>query len=111
MKPIRWYMDLGLSGNVAIGRVFQLSPGPDEGKGIRKAAPWQACGMLKDWDDTDLGNQHRTQTAAKAAIVAWYLKQIRDASNKPKANCSAHSSFRPGCVMCETANVEKRLTE
>lgn len=110
MKPVRWYMDLGLSGNVAIGRVFQLSSGPDEGKGIRKAAPWQAYGMLRDWDDTNLGNHHATHGAAKAAIAEWYLGMIRDANNKPKVHCSAHASFRPGCVMCEAANMEKRLT-
>ena len=55
---IRWFIDLAFIKNVCIGKVHQLLPSEDTGKGIWPASPWQVYGMATDWQDTDLGNQY-----------------------------------------------------
>jgi hypothetical protein len=65
-QRIRWaFGDLAIVGNVIVGRIFQLPGGSD--------SPWQACGMMNEWDDTDLG-QHKSFVLAKVAVVQWYLR-------------------------------------
>lgn len=70
---IRWYMDLVIAGNVVIGRTHQLPP-PDETPKFGPCPPanWQAYGMLHDWQDTNLGNDHATQKDARKKIEEWY---------------------------------------
>lgn len=108
---IQWFLDLAFVKNVCIGRVSQLPAGPDPvAKGsVQKQAPWKAVGMLNDWCDTSLGQHHESKESAQAAIVEWYEDRRLKQDGKPKVPCSAHSQFRPGCVMCEAVNVERRL--
>ena len=107
---IRWFMGLAFVKNVCIGEVHQLSAGPDPtAKGsVQKEAPWQAYGMEKDWQDTNLGNWHLSKEAAQAAIVEWYEDRRLKHEGRVKVPCSAHFSYRAGCVMCEAVNVERR---
>lgn len=101
---IRWFLDLGFVKNVCIGRVYQTPAGPDPvAKGsVQKQAPWQAYGMLDDWQDTNLGKHHPTRQAAQAAIVEWYEdRRLKQEDRTIKKPCSIHSDFRLGCVMCE----------
>lgn len=102
-------MSLAFVKNVCIGRVYQLPAGPDPvARGVvQKQAPWQAYGMDKDWQDTNLGNFHGSKEAAMAAIVEWYEDRRLKVDGQIKKACSAHFSYRPGCVMCEAENVEK----
>ena len=77
---IRYYLDLAISGLTVIGRVWQDSPPNDIPHGsVRPAALWNARGMLKEWDDTDLG-QHATRALAYKAIEAWHVQQAKAAS-------------------------------
>lgn len=107
--PVRWFLDLAFIKNVCIGRVSQLPAGPDPvAKGaVQKQEPWKAVGMLSDWCDTPLGEFHASKEAARAAIIEWY--EDRRLKQKLKVPCSAHIRFRPGCVMCEAINTEKKL--
>ena len=72
---LRWFLDLVFAKNVCVGRVHQLEAGPDPvAKGsVQKQAPWQAYGMLNDWQDTDLGNWHPSREAAMGTIMKWYM--------------------------------------
>ena len=69
---IRWYLGLGIVKNRLIGKVDQLSAETDIKGGVRPSAPWQAWGMLNDWCDTNLGNDHKSQEAARKAVMDWY---------------------------------------
>ena len=106
---IRWFLGLGFVGNVCIGRVSQLPAGLDPvAKGsVQKQAPWKAMGMLNDWCDTPLGEFHESREAAIAAIVEWYEDRRLKDLGRVKVPCSAHFSYRTGCVMCEAVNVER----
>jgi hypothetical protein len=103
---IRWYLDLALVKNVCIGRVHQLPAGPDPvAKGsVQRQASWEAIGMLNDWCDTPLGDFHESKEAAQAAIVEWYEDRRLKMDQQIKKACSAHFSYRPGCVMCKAVN-------
>lgn len=100
---IRWHLDLAFAKNVCIGRVHQLPAGPDPAaKGsVQKQAPWQAYGMLEDWQDTNLGNFHTSKETAQAAIVEWYEDRRLKQEQRIKSPCPAHVQFRPGCISCE----------
>jgi hypothetical protein len=95
---IKWRLDIAIVKNVIIGRINQLPAPDDAGKGsIRKQAPWQAYGMVNDWEDTDLGNEHASWRDAQKAVEDWYSRRTM----KP---CPAHHTYRSGCVSCEAAN-------
>lgn len=107
---IAWYLDLAFAGNVCIGRVHQLPAGPDPvSKGmVQKQANWQAYEMAEKWEDTNLGNHHGSKEMAMVAIVEWHRDKAVKKSQQVKKACEAHFSYRPGCVMCEAANTEKK---
>ena len=105
----RWFLGLVFDRNVCFGKVAQLPAGPDPvAKGsVQKQAPWQAYGMLNDWQDTDLGNWHSSKETAQAAIIKWYEDRRLKYEDRVKVPCSTHFSYRAGCVMCEAVNMEK----
>lgn len=108
---VRWFLDLAFVKNVCIGKVAQLPAGPDPvAKGaVQKQADWRAWGMAEDWCDTDLGNQFGSKEEAMAAVSSWYWDRVEGQRTRHKLPCSSHYQFRPGCVMCEAANVERKL--
>ena len=98
---IRWFMGLAIVRNTVVGRVHQAPGGISE--------PWQAYGMLEDWQDTNLGNFHTSKEAAMGAIVEWHEDNRLKQEQRVKILCPVHARFRPGCVMCEAVNVERKL--
>jgi hypothetical protein len=96
---IQWRLSFAFVKNLCIGRVHQLPDLPDISKSARQA-PWQAYGMVQDWDDTDLGSQHPAKEDAQKAVVKWYT----DRENRPKKPCDVHSDYRKDCVMCKAMN-------
>ena len=107
---IKWYLSLAFVENMCIGRVHQLPAGPDPvARGsVQKQANWQAYGMEEKWEDTNLGNHHGSKEMAMVAIVEWYRGKELKKTQSTKNSCEAHFSYRPGCVMCEAANTEKK---
>jgi hypothetical protein len=82
---IRWFLGLAFVKNVCIGKVHQLSAGPDPvAKGsVQKQAPWRAIGMMNDWCDTELGSNHDSREIAMVAVVEWYIGRS-NTEEKPK---------------------------
>lgn len=103
---IRWFHDLAFIKNVCVGAVHQTPAAPDSSNRgmVQKQAPWQAYGMAGDWKDTDLGNKHDSKKEAMEAVTNWYLDRQKKHEGRMKSACSAHYSFRPGCVFCEALN-------
>lgn len=93
----RWFLGLCIVKNRVVGRIYQLPAGPDQiARGsVQKQAPWQATGMVDDWEDTDLGSMHHSREEAARTIEGWYMAKVKSAP------CAAHSQYRKDCIPCQ----------